>query len=473
MAADDQIDLDLGERPHPGAADPDLPGPFKVGAWARGWQRHLKGRPQILLLGEVFNLKRSRVQTYFDLRDAEGAAPCSIWNSDLEKLKLPEGALKDGSEVVIAGGPDYYPGSKTASPSFSFRVTYLRLAGEGDLLAQLERSRRLLESEGLFRPQKELPRPPIPKTIGVVTARSSAACADLLAGLERRGWRGTIVWADAPVQDRRAAPAIAKALRELAEVPAVEVAVVCRGGGSLTDLWAFCDESLCRTVALLRLPVISAIGHEVDRTLIDDVSAHACSTPTHAADALVAVDLRGARAELRGRGASTTRAATAAVARRAERLADCSRAPSRSIRDERRRLHQMLREIRAAATRGTDERERLARRHALVLARKGDAYSAAESAVRADLLRGAARLRRRAEAILATDTGRLAANSRTLAAHDPQRTLERGYALVADREGAPVASAAAARERGRVVVRFADDAVGAEIEETRSDGSEP
>jgi exodeoxyribonuclease VII large subunit len=128
-----------------------------------------------------------------------------------------------------------------------------------------------------------------------VTARGSAACQDLLAGLERRGWRGTIVWADAPVQDRRAAPRIASALRDLAELEQVEVAVVCRGGGSLADLWAFCDENLCRTVALLRLPVISAVGHEVDRTLIDDVSAVCCSTPTHAADELVRIDVRAAR----------------------------------------------------------------------------------------------------------------------------------------------------------------------------------
>ena len=89
------------------------------------------------------------------------------------------------------------------------------------------------------------------------------------------------------------------ALRNLAAVPAVDVAVVCRGGGSLTDLWAFCDETLCRTVALLRLPVISAVGHDSDRTLIDDVSAVCCSTPTHAADALVPVDLNAARDDLR------------------------------------------------------------------------------------------------------------------------------------------------------------------------------
>ena len=466
-----QAALELGDLPP--SPDPDLPGPFTVGTWATGFRDFLKQRQRILLIGEVFNLRPSRTSTYFELRDADGAAPCAIWNSDLDRLGLPAGALKDGAEVVLGGGPDYYPGSKTASPSFSFRANYIRLAGEGDLLAQLERSRRKLEAEGLFKPQPALPRPAIPKTIGVVTARSSAACADLLAGLERRGWRGTIVWADAPVQDRRAPGAIARALRGLAEIPAVDVAVVCRGGGSLTDLWAFCDENLCRTVAHLRLPVISAVGHEVDRTLIDDVAAVSCSTPTHAADALIPVDLLAARGELRSLASLAHRSARQATATRAARLADASRAPDRSLRDERRRLHQMLREIRASAVRGAEERLALARTHALVVARKGDAYAAGESAVRTRLARDARTLRIRGRFAVAGGAKLREARARTLAAHDPQRTLERGYALVADDAGDPVTSAAGARERGHLDLTFADGSVGATIEDDGNRGSEP
>ena len=130
------------------------------------------------------------------------------------------GALRDGAEVVIAGGPDYFPGSATSSPGFSFRVTHLRLAGEGDLLARLAALRKQLQAEGLFELQKQLARPVLPKTIGVVTAETGAARRDLLAGLERRGWRGTVVWAFAPVQDRHAAPAIAAAIQGLAAQPA-------------------------------------------------------------------------------------------------------------------------------------------------------------------------------------------------------------------------------------------------------------
>jgi exodeoxyribonuclease VII large subunit len=446
MAFDSSIPLP-DAVPDAAADDPDLPGPFAVGRWAAQFRDFLRQRPRVLLIGEVVNLKRARVATYFELRDAEGAAPVAIWNTDLDRLALPEGALRDGAEVVLAGGPDYYPGSATASPGFNFRATYLRLAGEGDLLAQLDRARRRLDADGLLRPQKKLARPLLPKTIGVVSARGSAAWADLLAGLERRGWRGTLVWASAPVQDRRAAPAIARALTDLAAVPEVEVAVVCRGGGSLTDLWAFCDESLCRTVALLRLPVISAIGHQSDRTLIDDVAAVCCSTPTHAAEALVRVDVGAARAELGARGATTSRLAGATISLRAQRLAECSRTPTRALRSEGARLHQLLREIRAGAGRGVAGRRELALTHATVVARKGGAFAAADAAARRQLTTA----------------------ERAVNAHDPQRTLERGYALVADRAGEPVASAAAARERERLVIRFADDAVGAEV---NADGSD-
>ncbi len=449
--------------------DPGLPGPFPVGRWAEGFRDFLRERPRVLLIGEVSNFRQARANAYFELRDADGAVACSIWTSDLEKLGLPGGALRDGAEVIVAGGPDFYPGTATASPGFSFRVTYLRLAGEGDLLARLAALRKQLEADGLFTPQKALGRPAIPRTIGVVTARGSAACADLLAGLERRGWRGTIVWADAPVQDRRAAGAIATALRNLAELPQVDVAVVCRGGGSLTDLWAFCDETLCRTVALLRLPVISAVGHESDRTLIDDVSAVCCSTPTHAADALVRIDLNDARTGLRSFASLAARSASTAIASRGRRLAELAQGPERSIRLERRRLHQLLREVRASATRGVSTGTSLASRHALVLSRKQEAFEAADRAARGQLGRYGRALGSRTAVTLGKESQRIDALSLAERAHDPDRTLDRGYALVAGRDGDPLASAAATRDRGRIVIRFADGSLPARVEDRDRD----
>jgi exodeoxyribonuclease VII large subunit len=385
---------------------PELPGPFAVGRYAKALRDELRKRARVLLIGEVTGLSRSKVQAYFELRDAEGAVPCAIWLNDLERAGLPEGGLRDGAEVVIAGGPDYYPGGGQASPSFAFRATHVRLAGEGDLLARLESLRKQLRAEGLFELQKQLARPLLPKTIGVVTAEAGAAKRDLLAGLQRRGWAGTVVWAFAPVQDRHAAPAISAAIQDLAARPEVEAIVVTRGGGSLADLWAFCDETLCRTVAMLRVPVISAIGHERDETLLDDVAAVACSTPTHAAEAAVPLDCAAARRRL-GRS-------VAALRRAGER---------------------------AVGAPGVDT---AAHRHA-------------------------ARLSRAAAASLERRRAALRQAGAMLRAHDPERTLERGYALAETAAGEPVTSAAAATAAGRIRLRFADGEVGANIEKVERD----
>jgi exodeoxyribonuclease VII large subunit len=308
-----------------------------VGAYAAKLRDELRKRARVQLFGEVFGLRTGRARVWFELRDAEGAVPCAMWRDAFEELGLPEGALADGAQVVVAGGPDYYPGSRTASPAFSFSVSGLRLAGEGDLLAQLEVLRKALAAEGLFEPQKRLPRPALPRCIGVVTGESGKARDDVLAGLRRRGWAGRVVWAFAAVQDRHAAPAITQALQDLASLEEVEVVVVARGGGSLADLFAFCDETLCRTVALLRVPVIASVGHHSDRTLIDDVAAASCSTPTHAAETAVPLHCAEARAAVHGAAGRLAVHARRAVLDRARHVAHLSRAPGEHVARQRRR----------------------------------------------------------------------------------------------------------------------------------------
>jgi exodeoxyribonuclease VII large subunit len=424
-----------------GIPDSELPGPYPVGSYAAQLKQRLQQFARVQLVGEVWSFRASRARVYFELRDPRGALPCSMWTSDFETLGI---TLSDGMRVVVGGGCDYYPGSASASPSFTFAVSELRIAGEGDLLAQLERLRRALAADGLFEPQKRLARPLLPRTIGVVTGERGKARDDVLAGLRRRGWGGRLVWAFAPVQDRRAAPQIAAALRELAAVREVEVVIVARGGGSLADLFAFCDEALCRTVAMLRVPVIASVGHHTDRTLIDDVAAVCCSTPTHAAEAAVPIDLRAAHVQLAGQASRLHGHGRRAVIERARMLAQLSRAPAEHIRRHRARLHQLLRELRASGRRAVGAGRELAGVHLLVLSRS------AERALSAD------RGRRR------TELERLAL---ALGAHDPQRTLARGYALVEDRAGEPLTSAAAVRAAGRFELRLHDDSVRASVDE--------
>ena len=422
-----------------GIPDSALPGPYPVGSYAAQLKRRLQEFARVQLVGEVWGFRRARARVYFELRDSRGALPCSMWRNDFDALGV---ALTDGMRIVVGGGCDYYPGSAQSSPSFSFAVSELRIEGEGDLLLQLERLRRRLAADGLFEPQKRLERPRLPRTIGVVTGERGKARDDVLAGLRRRGWGGRLVWAFAPVQDRHAAPRIAAALRELAAIEEVEVVIVARGGGSLADLFAFCDEALCRTVALLRVPVIASVGHHTDRTLIDDVAAVSCSTPTHAAEAAVPIDCRAARSELTTSARRLERNSRRAILDRARTLGHLSRSPAQHVRRHRVKLHQLLRELRATAKRSCTKGRELADVHTLVLGR------GAERARTSETVRRGRELERLAMA---------------LAAHDPARTLARGYALVEDRSGDPLSSAAATRAAADIRLRFHDGELEARV----------
>jgi exodeoxyribonuclease VII large subunit len=365
-----------------------------------------------------------------------------MWRNDWDRLGELTRSLSDGVEVVVAGGCDYYPGSASASPSFSFSVTDLRVAGEGDLLAQIERRRRALDADGLLDRQRQLPRPVLPRAIGVVCGETGKAGEDLVAALERRGWHGRIVWAYAPVQDRHAAGRIAQALSDLAGSAAVEVIVVARGGGSITDLLAFSDETLCRTVALLAVPVIASIGHHSDRTLLDEVAAESCSTPTHAAEVAVPLECTEARRALTAAARRLRHDSRRAVLERARALVALSRAPAEHLARHRAALRQRSRELRASV------RRQLAGERSALLGQARQLARQRDAALRELRVRRPAELERL----------RLA-----LAAHDPERTLARGYALVEDSDAQPLTSAAAARAHRDVTLRFSDGRLAARI----------
>jgi exodeoxyribonuclease VII large subunit len=243
------------------------------------------------------------------------------------------------------------------------------------------------------------------------------------------------------------------------------VIVVTRGGGSLADLWAFCDETLCRTVAMLRVPVISAVGHERDATLIDDVAAVACSTPTHAAEAAVPLDCVAAREGLQRSAGALRRAGEGAIGARSRHLVALARGPARALQRERSGLNQKIREIRAASERGLAERLGFQRRIATVVLERARRRAAerAEAGRDRERRRGAA-LEGSAERALRRRREALARVAVALRAHDPERTLERGYALAETPGGEPVTSAAGAAAAGDVRLRFADGRVKAAIE---------
>jgi len=439
-----------------------LPGPFPVGEYAARLRERLREFARVQLVGEVVNLRPpTRARVYFELRDERGAIPCAMWRADLERLDGP--ALREGAQVVAAGGCDYYPGSSTSSPSFSFCVTDLRPAGEGDLLARIERLRQALAGEGLCEPQKRLSRPSLPRVIGVITGEGGKARDDVLAGLRRRGWGGRLVWAFAAVQDRHAAPGITRALTDLAAQPDLDVIIVARGGGGLADLLAFCDETLCRTVALLRVPVIASVGHHTDRTLLDDVAAVSCSTPTHAAEVAVPLHCGEARTGLTLATRRLELHSRRAVVGRAQVLVRLARAPAQHVATQVSRLHQAARELRASSRRtATDERV-LTSRRLLVLERKARATGLERGRALAATRGARDWLARETQMAVAVRCRELERLRLALDAHHPERTLARGYALVQDRAGHPVVSAREAVRAGHVSLRFADDSVPAII----------
>ena len=278
----------------------------------------------------------------------------------------------------------------------------------------------------------------------MITGESGKARDDVLAALQRRGWRGRLVWAFTPVQDRHAAPAICRALADLAAVAEVEVAIVARGGGSQADLLALSDETLCRTVAMCAIPVIASVGHHSDRTLLDDVAAVSCSTPTHAAEAAVGIDCGRARLETMAAAVRLRDHGRRAVLSRARTLTMLSRAPAGRLERQRGLLHQRLRELRAGARRRLGSEQALAHRRAIVLERKTSST----------LLDCRQRRPRELEQL-----------AMALAGHDPQRTLERGYALAFSPDGEPLTGAEAARAAQQLRLRFADGEVDAEVRE--------
>jgi exodeoxyribonuclease VII large subunit len=189
----------------------------------------------------------------------------------------------DGARVLVHGRPEWY----APRGQLSLRAAEIRPVGVGELLVRLERLKKALTAEGLFAAERKLPIPFLPRLIGLVTGRASAAERDVLETAKQRWPAVRFVVRNVAVQGVHAVPQVIEAVRDLAADPEVEVIVVARGGGSVEDLLPFSDEQLVRTVADCRTPVVSAIGHEPDTPLLDLVADLRSRTPTHAAKDVV------------------------------------------------------------------------------------------------------------------------------------------------------------------------------------------
>ncbi len=213
--------------------------------------------------------------------------------------------LTEGTRVIMLGRPNFFVGRG----SFSLRVNQIRAVGVGELLARIDRLRKLLAAEGLFDPRLKRPIPFLPNTIGLITGRASAAEHDVVSVAKDRWPAVSFAIRNTAVQGTNTVPQVVEALRELDADPAVDVIVVARGGGSVEDLLPFSDETLCRAISACTTPVVSAIGHEPDNPLCDLVADLRAATPTDAAKRIVpdtAAELARVR-ELRQRSARALR----------------------------------------------------------------------------------------------------------------------------------------------------------------------
>jgi exodeoxyribonuclease VII large subunit len=328
--------------------------------------------------------------------------------------------------VIVRARPDYY----LARGSFSLRATEIRAVGLGELLARIERLRRLLAAEGLFDPARKRPLPFAPAVVGVITGRESAAERDVVVTARRRWPAVRFAVHHCAVQGPTAAEAVIEGLQRLDAAPEVEVIVLARGGGSVEDLLPFSDEGLVRAIAACRTPVVTAVGHETDTTLVDHVADVRAATPTDAAHRIVP-EIGEQR-----------------------RLVDGLRARARFLVES--RVEQQERWLESVRSRPV-----LAAPHRLLEGRADDVLA----------------LRTRARRVL---THRVEAADRDLehararvAALSPAATLQRGYAVVQRADGALVRDPAEVADEERLLVRVAGGRLPVRVDRsgTGEDGS--
>jgi exodeoxyribonuclease VII large subunit len=315
--------------------------------------------PRVLVEGEVSNFVRAGSgHLYFTLKDESAQLRAVMWRSSAARLRFePE----DGLHVVAAGAMEVYAPRGT----YQLVIRELMPVGVGPLELAFRQLHDKLAAEGLFDPERKRPLPAFPRRIALITSPTGAAVRDMLQVLTRR-WPGCdVVVVPVPVQGADAAPRIAAALREVHRIPGVDVVITGRGGGSLEDLWAFNEESVARAIFNCPLPVVSAVGHEIDITIADLVADRRALTPSEAAELVVpnAIDIRVALDRLAGRLGIALSGHAKRLRLRLEQLA-ASRGlarPFEPIHDRQRRLDELEASLRRSASRLVyDARSKLA-----------------------------------------------------------------------------------------------------------------
>ena len=421
--------------------------------------------PAVWVEGEISNFKvYGSGHAYFTLKDEGAQLRAVLFRNRMRRIRFEP---TDGLHVVAFGAVEAYP----QRGEYQLVVELLEPRGLGALQLAFEQLKERLGREGLFNQARKRPLPRFPRKIGIVTSPRGAALHDMLRVIGRRFGEIHVVVAPARVQGEGAAAEVAQGIRELNALGGVEVIIIGRGGGSLEDLWAFNDEMLARTIAASKIPVVSAVGHEVDFTIADFVADARAPTPTAAA-ALVVPD----RAEMAESVARAGVALRAALRRRAGAERDRIAGLRRRLGDPERRVAEVALRVDDLAERarhGLTRRVAWERRELATLAARLERGGPAPGIRRARerLAAGEERLRfalavrvRHARAAVEQAAGRLDALS-------PLACLARGYAIVrrGDATGPVVRDAAALAAGDAVALVFARGRARARIDATETE----
>ena len=391
------------------------------------------GFPLLWVAGEISNFTRAASgHCYFSLKDATAQVRCVFFR---HKAALIDWKPENGMQIEVRALPTLYE----ARGDFQLTVESMRRSGLGVLFEAFERLKRKLEQEGQFDPLRRRPIPEFPRSVGVVTSQKAAALRDVLTTLARRMPGIRVVIYPTPVQGEGAGERIAQAIRAASARMETDVLIVCRGGGSMEDLWAFNEEVVARAIVACAVPVVSGVGHETDFTIADFVADARAPTPTAAAE-LVSPN----RAELLVRlgvlGARLARAIDRALTTRMQHVDYLGKRlvhPGERIDAELRQMAHLANRLRSAATHALDAAtwtlsgvlQRL--RSAIP---DIDAHLARQQALRVRLQLGQAR-------VIEQHGARLMEMKASLAHLNPQAVLERGYSIVEKRGGQIVRSA--------------------------------
>jgi exodeoxyribonuclease VII large subunit len=430
--------------------------PYSVSELAFALKRTLEDAYGFVRLrGEISKVTHhSNGHVYLTLKDERAAIDGVVWKSAVRGLGIrPE----HGLEVIVTGKITSYP----AGSRYQIVIETMEAAGMGALLAQLERLKARLAAEGLFAAERKRPLPSMPAVIGVITSPTGAVIRDILHRIRDRWPCRVVVW-PVVVQGDAAAAQVSAAIRGFCAqeatgaLPRPDVLIVARGGGSVEDLWPFNDEGLARTVAACTIPLISAVGHETDTTLIDFVSDRRAPTPTAAAEIATPVfaELKGFVADLSarmhrcgGRVVEDRRARVAHAERALQRVPDLVRLAEQRFDIVSGRLGAALAKNAAAHER---DLVRVASRLSPMLLQRPQAVQCQR------LEAVAARLQPAAERGLARTAERLQSLGKLLVSLDPDRPLQRGFARVARADGTLVRAGADLVAGETVAMTFGD-----------------